>query len=104
MVEPEIHTVEHTSHMPCQNSTGTTKSGKPRMRRKFEESLKTRLKERKRMKLEKMGVKPGCNDTCSKKCTSSFNESERKELMKSIKVLTMKLKVYTSSHWLQPKK
>lgn len=80
MVEPEIHTVEHTSHMPCQNSIGTTKSGKPRMRRKFEESLETRLEEKKRMKLEKMGVKPGCNDTCSKKCTSSFDESERKRI------------------------
>ncbi|CAH2088926.1 unnamed protein product [Euphydryas editha] len=54
-----------------------TKSGNPRKRRKFEESLETRLKYKKKGKLDKMAVKPGCNETCIKKCMSSFTELER---------------------------
>ncbi|KAH9640866.1 hypothetical protein HF086_015205 [Spodoptera exigua] len=73
----------HVVNMESENnieqvtSQEKTKSGKPRMRRKFVESLETRLKEKKKRKLDKMTVKPGCNETCIKKCMSSFTELER---------------------------
>ncbi|CAH2101059.1 unnamed protein product [Euphydryas editha] len=62
---------------------GTTKSGNPRLRRKYEESLDTGNENKKRLKIEKMSIKPGCNgETCRNKYFSSFTESERENINK----------------------
>lgn len=59
-IEPEID-VEYADP-----TNGEIKSGKPRIRRKFKKSVETRLEEKKKIKLEKMAVKPGCNEMCTK--------------------------------------
>ncbi|CAH0719239.1 unnamed protein product, partial [Brenthis ino] len=79
-IEPENNNIDHAIDMPHDTTKGITKSGKPRIRRKFKESVEKRLEETKMLKLEKMAVKPGCNQSCIKKCMSSFTELERKRV------------------------
>lgn len=54
-----------------------------RKRKKYNSSVKQREIQRKKQKLLKYTVKPGCDEKCIKKCSSVFDESERENINKT---------------------
>lgn len=62
-------------------SKGFTKSGEPRKRKKYDESIEERKIRKKRVEEIKYMLKDPCNIlTCKKKCTSYITEEQRKEI------------------------
>ncbi|XP_047989341.1 uncharacterized protein LOC125228724 [Leguminivora glycinivorella] len=71
--------IETSSNVPeCEK--GLTKLGLPRKRRKFEESLHERKRQKKEAADEKLTLKPPCTEKCRKKCTTKFTEGMRKQI------------------------
>lgn len=56
---------------------GLTKAGLPRKRRKFEEPLAERVKQKNERELEKLSLKPPCGQKCRKGCSAKFTEEMR---------------------------
>ncbi|KOB75008.1 Uncharacterized protein OBRU01_08238, partial [Operophtera brumata] len=59
---------------------GFTKAGVPRKRRRFEEPLSERVKQKKERDIEKLSLKPPCGDTCRKKCSTKFTAEIRTDI------------------------
>lgn len=91
IVIPETPTPEQ-DHM--------TKRGTIRKRKIYETSIAERRKARKEEKISKnYALKPGCDETCKRKCTSMIHEGRRKAINERFWSLTWsEQKVFISSH------
>ncbi|KOB66047.1 Uncharacterized protein OBRU01_10980 [Operophtera brumata] len=74
---PEV--LPHESNI-IDTEKGFTKAGVPRKRRRFEEPLSERVKQKKERDIEKLSLKPPCGDTCRKKCSTKFTAEIRTDI------------------------
>ena len=75
----ENDNTETSTDLPL-SEKGLTKSGFPRKRRRFDEPLSERKRQKKETADEKLSLKPPCNEKCRKKCTTKFTEDIRKQI------------------------
>ncbi|KAH9643380.1 hypothetical protein HF086_015494 [Spodoptera exigua] len=88
---PESPEVSNGEDMP----ESLTKKGTIRKRKKYDESPAQR-KETKRLKdmESKYQLKPGCNDSCKKKCHTKFTEESRKNINHHFRNMSWKEQKY----------
>lgn len=85
---------------PTQEQDHLTKKRTVRKRKTYETSIAERTKTRKEEKISKdYALKPGCDETCKRKCSSMIHEDRRKSINELFWSLTWsEQRVFISSH------